>query len=402
MNKIQQLIEELCPDGVEVKKIQDVCRKITSGGTPLTSRSEYYNGTIPWLRTQEIDWLEIFDTNVKITEEGLKNSSANWIPANCVIVAMYGATAAKVGINKIPLTTNQACCNLEIDYEQANYRYVYYWLCHEYQNLKALGEGAQFNINGQKVKNYEIPIPPLPIQQEIVKILDTFTALDATLQAELQARRKQYEHYRNELLNFEGKDVEWKTLGEVGEVVRGTGLQKNDFVESGIGCIHYGQIYTYYASFVYKTKSFVTKDLANKLKKVNTSDLIITTTSENVEDVCKAVVWLGDEDVVTGAHAAIFKHNQNAKFLTYYFQTDDISKQKKRYAKGAKVIEIKTNEIAKFIIPIPPLSEQERIVSILDKFDALVNIELPAEIEARRKQYEYYREKLLTFESLVN
>lgn len=115
MNKIEELILQYCPNGVEFKKIQDVCKKITSGGTPLTSRSEYYNGNIPWLRTQEVDWLEITDTSIKITEEGLKSSSANWIPANCVIVAMYGATAAKVAINKIPLTTNQACCNLEID-----------------------------------------------------------------------------------------------------------------------------------------------------------------------------------------------------------------------------------------------------------------------------------------------
>ena len=142
MNKIQQLIQQYCPKGVEFKKIQDICKKITSGGTPLTSRSEYYNGNIPWLRTQEVDWIEITDTSIKITEEGLKNSSANWIPENCVIVAMYGATAAKVAINKIPLTTNQACCNLEIDEGQANYRYVFYWLCNEYQNL--MNEHCQF------------------------------------------------------------------------------------------------------------------------------------------------------------------------------------------------------------------------------------------------------------------
>jgi type I restriction enzyme S subunit len=136
----------------------------------------------------------------------LKNSSAKWIPKNCVIVAMYGATTARVGINKIPLTTNQACCNLEIDELKANYKYVYYWLCKEYENLKGLGEGSQSNINSNKVKEYKIPIPPLSEQERIVSILDKFDALvndtNIGIQAEIEARHKQYEYYRNKLLTF--------------------------------------------------------------------------------------------------------------------------------------------------------------------------------------------------------
>ena len=128
MSKLQELIEELCPEGVEYKEIEDICINIVSGGTPKTSVSEYYGGSIPWLRTQEVDWCDIYDTSVKITEAGLQNSSAKIIPVNCVIVAMHGATAAKAAINKIPLSTNQACCNLEIDNTIALYRYVYHYL----------------------------------------------------------------------------------------------------------------------------------------------------------------------------------------------------------------------------------------------------------------------------------
>ena len=195
-------------NGVEVewKIISKICKNIVSGGTPLTSKTEYYNGNIPWLRTQEVDWVDIIDTSIKITEEGLNNSSAKWIPPNCVIVAMYGATAAKVAVNKIPLTTNQACCNLEIDEKLANYRFVYYWLCNEYKNLKALGEGSQSNINSQKIKKFQIPIPPLSEQERIVEILDKFDKLvndiSEGLPAEIEARRKQYEYYRGKLLNF--------------------------------------------------------------------------------------------------------------------------------------------------------------------------------------------------------
>ena len=198
-----QLLDLEGKEGVEMKTIKDVCRKICSGGTPSTSKHEYYGGSIPWLRTQEVDWKEIYDTEINITEEAIANSSAKIIPANCVIVAMYGATAAKVAINKIPLSTNQACCNLDIDSKKALYKYVFYWLCKEYQNLKSMGEGSQNNINGQKVKDYPIPVPPLSEQQRIVDILDKFEASIQNLEAQLSQREKQYEYYRNKLLTFE-------------------------------------------------------------------------------------------------------------------------------------------------------------------------------------------------------
>ena len=198
-----QLLDLEGKEGVEMKTIKEVCKKICSGGTPSTSNKDYYGGNIPWLRTQEVDWKEIWDTDIKITEEAIANSSAKLIPKDCVIVAMYGATAAKVAVNKIPLSTNQACCNLEINNNISSYRYVYYWLCKEYQNLKGMGEGSQNNINGQKIKDYSIPLPSLQEQQRIVSILDTFEASIQNLEAQLKQREKQYDYYRNKLLTFE-------------------------------------------------------------------------------------------------------------------------------------------------------------------------------------------------------
>lgn len=194
---------------VEWKKMSEVCKNICSGGTPLTSKPEYYDGNIPWLRTQEVDYCEIHSTLRNITQLGLDNSSAKMIPANCVIVAMYGATAAKVAINKIPLCTNQACCNLEIDEDKALVRYVYQWICKQYEVLKAMGEGSQHNINAKKVKDFKIPIPSLEEQNRIVSILDRFESLTTSLQsglpAEIAARRQQYEYYRDKLLTFKRK-----------------------------------------------------------------------------------------------------------------------------------------------------------------------------------------------------
>lgn len=182
--------------------------------------------------------------------------------------------------------------------------------------------------------------------------------------------------------------VEYKELGEIGELIRGAGLQKKDFVDNGVGCIHYGQIYTYYGTFADKTKSFVNEELAKSLKKVNFGDIVIAITSENVEDVCKCVAWLGDDEIVTGGHAAIFKHSQNPKYIAYYFQTQDFFRQKKKIATGTKVIEVSPAKLAKIKIPVPPLQVQREIVRILDNF---------AELTARRQQYEYYRDLLLTF-----
>ena len=162
------------------------------------------------------------------------------------------------------------------------------------------------------------------------------------------------------------------------------------------------QIYTYYGISATSTKSFTSEKLAKTLKTVSKGDIIIAVTSENLEDVCKCVAWLGDEDIVTGGHTAIFKHNQNPKFIAYWLQTKDFFAQKAKLAQGTKVIELSPKKLEKVRIPLPPLAEQERIVSILDRFDALchdISIGLPAEIEARQKQYKYYRDKLLTFKS---
>ena len=184
--------------------------KISSGGTPNRGNAKYYNGNIPWLRTQEVDFCEINDTSIKITDEGLKNSSAKYIPANCVIIAMYGATVGKSAYNSIPLTTNQACCNLDIDKGTANYKYVYYWVANKYKYIKSLGQGSQTNVNAKIIKNIPIALPSLEEQNRIVSILDRFDTLcndlTAGLPAEIKARQQQYEYYRDKLLTFKERE----------------------------------------------------------------------------------------------------------------------------------------------------------------------------------------------------
>ena len=169
-------------------KLGEICERIISGGTPKSSNSAYYGGNIPWLRTQEINFIDIEHTEMHITEIGYNNSSAKWIPANSVIVAMYGATAGKCAISKIPLTTNQACCNLIIDSSKADYRYVYYQLKLNYEKLAGLANGgAQQNLNAGIISGYDIDMPPLPVQREIAA---TLSCLDAKI-----AVNKQENHH---------------------------------------------------------------------------------------------------------------------------------------------------------------------------------------------------------------
>lgn len=196
--------------------------------------------------------------------------------------------------------------------------------------------------------------------------------------------------------------VEWKKLGDIGTFENGTGMPKSLFKKNGsVGAIHYGHIYTKYNLFVDKPIVQVSEDDIERLKKVNFGDLVIAKTSENVDDVMKTVAYLGDKVAVTGGHAAIFRHDQNPKYLSYVFNgADYLLKQKNKFARGVKVIELSTVEMEKIKIPLPSLIVQNYVVSILDKFDKLVNDineGLPKEIELRQKQYEYYRERLLNF-----
>ena len=251
-----------------------------------------------------------------------------------------------------------------------------------------------------------IPILPIKVQNEIVRILDTFTERTETLMneltTELEARKKQYYYYREKLLSFKEGEVDWKTLGEIGELIRGNGLPKTDFTVTGVPAIHYGQIYTFYGTYTENTISFVSKETAKKLNKVERGDVVITNTSENFEDVGKAVVYLGEEQAVTGGHATIFKPSKviTGKYFAYFTQTSLFSSQKRKYAKGTKVIDVSAKDMAKIMIPIPQREEQERIVVILDKLESLtasISEALPKEIALRKKQYEYFRDLLLTF-----
>jgi type I restriction enzyme S subunit len=274
------------------------------------------------------------------------------------------------------------------------------------------------DVSATDMAKIGIPVPcpgspkkSLKIQAEIVRILDALTSLKAELTAELTAelaaRKKQYNYYRDRLLSFEGREVEWKALGEIGEFIRGKRFTKADYVEDGISVIHYGEIYTRYGVFTTHALSQVRDEMAKSLRYAKPGDVVITDVGETVEDVGKAVAWLGDKEVAIHDHCYAFRHSMNPKFVAYCMRTTSFIAEKAKYVARTKVKTLLINGFAKVSIPMPypndpdkSLAEQARIVAILDKFDALTNSVsegLPREIELRQKQYEYYRDLLLNF-----
>lgn len=412
MKNNRTFLEKLL-NGAEVEwKTLDEIFHLKNGYTPSKGVKEYWeNGSIPWFRMEDIrENGRVLNTALqKVSESAVKGGRL--FPANSIILSTT-ATIGEHALVQVEHLSNQQLTNFSIKEEflkclDIKFAFHYFFLIGN-QIKKSANFSSLPIVSSKDLKKIQMPIPPLSVQTEIVKILDALTALTSELTSELTLRRKQYEYYREKLLSVDNlklstENIQWVKLNDLGELIRGNGLQKKDFTETGVPAIHYGQIYTYYGTFATKTKSFVSPELAKKLKKVDCGDVVITNTSENFEDVGKALVYLGTDQAVTGGHATIFKPNHEkilSKYFVYLTQTSFFTNEKRKYAKGTKVIDVSATDMAKIILPIPPLEEQQRIVSILDKFETLTNSiteGLPLAIEQSQKRYEYYRELLLDF-----
>lgn len=383
MNKIEKMLEGI---DVEWKPLGDVAE--LKRGKTITAKTKI-DGDIPVISGGQ----QPAYFNANFNREG-----------ETITVAGSGAYAGHIMYWNEPIYVSDAF-SVKPDLSILNTRYVFHFLLNNQfwiYNLKK-GSGVP-HVYPKDLAKLLIPIPPLEVQQEIVSILDKFIELTAELTAELEARKKQYEYYREKLLSFNdvvGGGLKWLTMSELGVFARGGALQKSDFTKSGVGCIHYGQIYTYYGTYTHETLTYVSDEFAKKARKAKPGDLVIATTSENDEDLCKAVAWLGNEEIAVSSDACFYSHNMNPKYVAYFFQTNHFHKQKRRFITGAKVRRVNANDLAKVKIPVPSLEEQARIVAILDKFDILthsISEGLPKEIELRQKQYAYYRNQLLAFD----
>lgn len=399
--------------------------QVTEDGIPCVRYGEIYTTYNTW-----------FDECVSHTKEEYV-SSPKYFEHGDILFAITGESVEDIA-KSIAYVGHDKCLaggDIVVMKHQQNPRYLAHVLntsMAREQKSKRKVKSKVVHSNVSSIEQIRIPLPSLEVQKRYADVLDNFEQicndLNIGLPAEIEARQKQYEFYRDVLLTFAETGNTIKTdgrtdgrmdgqviirliqyvfgyapvkLDEIATIARGGNFQKKDFVENGKPCIHYGQMYTHFGVYADKTLTFVNDEVFAKSKTAKPGDIVMAVTSENVEDVCSCTAWLGDEEIAISGHTAIISHNQNAKYMSYFFHSDSFFTQKKRLAHGTKVIEVTPRKLGDIVIMLPTLEEQARIVSILDRFDSLCNdiaSGLPAEIEARQKQYEYYRDKLLSFE----
>jgi type I restriction enzyme S subunit len=383
MSKIQELLEKLCPNGVEFRNLGSIAE--IKRGERVTKAELKTDGEHPVI-SGGVKPLGYFD---KFNRE-----------SETITIAQYGS-AGYIDWQSQKFWANDVCYS--IFPKEVNNRYLYHYLINSQDNIYALKTNAiPAHLPQDKLSVVEIPTPPIEIQIEIVKTLDLFTAMEAELKAELESRRTQYAYYKDVFYISKGKDVQWKAMGDIGHFTRGKRFVKTDMVAEGIPCIHYGEMYTHYNVWATEAKSFLEPELAARLRVAKTGDVIIVAAGETIEDIGLGVAWLGEDDIVIHDACFAYSHDMHPNYVSHFLQTDLFHSQIKRYISSGKISAINAAGLSKAKIPVPPIEEQQRIASILDKFHTLINdisIGIPAEIEWRRKQYEHYRNQLLTFKN---
>lgn len=386
MSKLQKLIQELCPDGVEYKKLGEIAT-IKNG----RDYKHLGKGNVPVYGSGGI--MTYVDTYVY-------NKPTVLIPRKGSLGNLFYVDTPFWNVDTIFYT--------EVDTQQIDVKYLYYLLAKEHlENLNKAGGVPSLT---QSILNKIIlPIPPLEVQNEIVRILDHFTDLaaemQAELQAELQARKEQYEYYRNQLLTFNKigggtQNVTWMKMSEIGTFIRGKRFVRTDIVNDGIPCIHYGDIYTYYGLYATKSKGSLRSKLASRMRYAQKNDVVIVAAGENKEDIGIGLAWLGEKPAAVHDACFIFRSDLYPQYISHYLRSNYYHKQIIKYVSEGKICSISAKGLGNAIIPIPSYEEQVRIATLLNNFDALVSDlsqDLPAEIAAVQEQYEYYRNKILSF-----
>ena len=384
MNKIEELIQQLCPEGVVYKELGEMT-KILNGYAFKSNK--YTSSGIRVIRISDVQKGKMSDKDLKYYPIEMMDEFKSYIlKENDLVMSLTGnvGRVAMLSERHLPAGLNQRVACIRTKNKEILTRFLFHFFDQNQFEIGAMTNatgGGQKNMSTTWLAKYMIPIPPLPVQQEIVNILDTFTLLEAELEAELEARKKQYEYYRNELLTF-GDEVEFKELGDVVVITKGKQLNKELLTDIGPYPAYNGGIS--YSGFTdnynYDENTIIISQGGASAGFVN-----FITTKFYANAHCYVV--LPNNDVIIN------------RYVYHFLKLNQERLTGKQH--GAGIPALKTSEIATLLIPIPPLPVQQEIVNILDTFTQL-EAELEAELEARKKQYEYYREKLLSFDRARN
>lgn len=382
MSKLEELIARLCPDGVEYKRIKDLCTVSIGEFVHKNFQNEKY----PY---------PVFNGGTK--ETGFYNQYNR--DENKIIISARGANAGFVNKVLTKFWAGNSCYTLDVKSESVDWVFIYYYL--KSSEIKLLGDqqkGGIPAVSKKQVEEFKVPVPPLEVQREIVHVLDSFTLLTAELAAELAARQKQYEFYRDELLNTDENRIELKQV--VKKASSGSTPNKKNIEYYEGGMIPWIRTQDVKFNEITAVDSFITEKAVQETSaKWIPENCVIVAISGATAGRCA----INKIKATTNQHCLNMIVDESKALYKYVFycvanQYEELI-ARKQGARG----DLNSSLILSLKIPVPPLSEQQRIVDILDRFDALCNditSGLPAEIEARKKQYEYYRDKLLTFKEL--
>ena len=385
--------------GVTYNKKQEV--SLGSGGTKILRAN---NITLD-SNTLNFDEIKEISSDVKIKEY-------QWLNPNDILICAGSGSKEHVGkvafiCERIGYAYGGFMGKLVVS-EELQSRFLFHvissHLFKKYLEV-ALNSTTINNLNAEIVNNFLIPVPSLSEQTRIVGILDTFTASIENLKQQIAQRRKQYnwiiDHFyysdKYEMIKAAGEGkVQVKTMDEIGTFIRGRRFVRTDIVQEGVPCIHYGDMYTYYGVWADKTPTFLTKEKASKLRFAQKGDVIIVAAGENDIDIGVGVAWLGENEVVVHDACFIFKHEMDPKYISYFLRSMNYHLQIRMGVVDGKICSISAKELGRTLVPVPSLPEQQRIVSILDTFEASI-ANLEQQLAQRERQYEYFRNKLLTF-----
>jgi len=386
MSKIDELLAELCPKGVPRSSIGELC-KVETGKRDANEGSD--------------DGQYHFFTTAKKTG---RIDTYRW---DCDALLIAGnANIGNVKQYNGKFDAYQRTYVLSGFRPDVDVRYLYF----------ALSDTLNFYLDANKnvaamtyivlktLVDFEVPVPSLEVQREIVSILDKFTQLEAELEAELEARRSQFTYFVDRIFDLDGShNAPSEPLKSACRITRASGLEKSQLQGEGLPVVQYGEIHMHYDTVATSSRSFADPLIAGKLQRANPGDVILVTTSEDVKDVGNPLVWLGPTPIGVGGESLIMEHDLDPVYLGMFFKSNSFYSQKLPYVNGSKVKRISTSNLQKILIPVPERGVQKMLGENLLALENLVksaSVGLPAEIAARRKQYEHCRNKLLTFKEL--
>ena len=395
MSKLQELIKELCPDGVEFRKLGEISNFRRGSFPQPYGNKEWYGGegAMPFIQVADIEDNMQLAKKTKRLISRLAQPMSVFAPKESIIISLQGSIG-RIAVTQYDAYIDRTVAIFTNISKNIIPKYFVYQLQSIFKIKEKTARGSTIKtITKEEFTNFEIPLPPLEVQKEIVRILDAFTAHTAELQAELQARKEQYEYYRNKLLTFDENDerVKWIKLGEIGNTCMCKRIMKHQ--TSDIGEVPFFKIGT----FGKEADAFISYELydeyKNKYSFPRKGEILISASGT----IGRTVIYDGQDAYFQDSNIIWIQNDESKvlnKYLYYYYQIIEWN------VEGGTIKRLYNTNLSKTIIAYPPLSEQKRIISILDKFESLVNDlseGLPAEIAAVQEQYEYYRNKLLTF-----